>query len=564
MVDGNVELPHRRLLQVGIDQVDVGRRLSAHRELRLVVRVGRELRQIGRAARQSGRTAAEGGDLQAVVGERVGQPDRSGGTLEQAETAAQLSRAFGIEAVVEAEARLKQLVAVDGGVVADAEVVEEALVEARPAADFRNIQSHAEQQVQVVGGGPAVLQEEAVVLERELRCSVVDVVAVGLAEGEVAEDAVAEILQAAEPVVAQAGFDEQVEDVVVFVVDAEPDGVVAGVVVTLEEDVQGFGAQHVCVAELLGTEANRLTAEVDANGRQARLVVGHRIEVAVGDLELGREVVGPIGVELTNEGLEHLVLGIPVRGQRQRVVVEVRQDDGVFFGTVVAEAGALEVGDVPVELDQNVLDFRAQAGDVQGAGIEAPDVAGDADQIIDVSDRDVADGIGGVAADRAKIGTGRLALEVFVVDQEEQLVLDKRAAERGAIGGLIFEAGERLIVATIADHRVVAIDENRAAFELVGAGLGHRVDVGAGVAGLGYVVVGDVDLNFFDRVDRDRLLGRRQVVGLEAEGIVGGGSVDGDRVEPDVLANRGNFAALLVGLRDARIQAGVILQVALD
>jgi hypothetical protein len=103
-----------------------------------------------------------------------------------------------------------------------------------------------------------------------------------------------------------------------------------------------------------------------------------------------------------------------------------------------------------------------------------------------------------------------------------------------------------------------------AAREVVGAALGDGVDVGAGVAHLRDVVVAQVDLHALDGVDRDRLLERRQVVRLQAEGVVAGQAVDRDAVEAGVLSAGADLSALLVGLAEPRVGAGVVLQVALD
>ena len=127
MLEGQVGLPDGRLLEVRVDDVDVGRRLRADRA-RLRVRVGAEDR------RGAGRgRAAAGKDLrgEAGVGVRVGQPDVGRRALEQAEAAAQLGRAVAVEGVVEAEARLQQFLAVDGDAVVVAEAAGLATVRGR-------------------------------------------------------------------------------------------------------------------------------------------------------------------------------------------------------------------------------------------------------------------------------------------------------------------------------------------------------------------------------------------------------------------------------------------------
>ena len=178
------------------------------------------------------------------------------------------------------------------------------------------------------------------------------------------------------------------------------------------------------------------------------------------------------------------------------------------------------------------------------------------------------DGAAGAAADRAEIRRGLGLRIVFIGGEEEQFVLDDRAAN-GETPGLFFEGTEIGVIAgraieALADGVVVAIDVSQAAVELVGAGFGDGIDVGAGVTFLGYVVVGDIEIDFLDRVDRDRLFRGGQVVGLKAEGVAGVDAVDGHRVVAGILAAGGDFAALFVGLRNARIETRVILQVATD
>ena len=100
--------------------------------------------------------------------------------------------------------------------------------------------------------------------------------------------------------------------------------------------------------------------------------------------------------------------------------------------------------------------------------------------------------------------------------------------------------------------------------EFVGAGLGDGIDHATGAAGDGHVVIRDVDRDLIDGVHRERLLGGRQAVGFETEGIVGADAVDADGVVTRILAADRDFVTRLVGLRDAGIEADVVLQVAVD
>src|SRR5690606_4855206 len=110
-------------------------------------------------------------------------------------------------------------------------------------------------------------------------------------------------------------------------------------------------------------------------------------------------------------------------------------------------------------------------------------------------------------------------------------------------------------VAVIAVHR---------AAELVGARLGHRVDVGARRTGDGHVVVGQVDVDRFDRLHRHRLATGGHDVAFEAKGVAGGDAVNADRVVARVLAGGADRARGAVYEGYARIQAHVVRGVAAD
>src|SRR5690606_21999450 len=110
----------------------------------------------------------------------------------------------------------------------------------------------------------------------------------------------------------------------------------------------------------------------------------------------------------------------------------------------------------------------------------------------------------------------------------------------------------------------IAVDVVDRAGELVGTGLCHRVHDRAGGTGDGDVVVGQVDVDRLDGVDRHRLAQGREVAGLQAEGVAGVHTVDADGIEARVLAASGQLQTVLVGLHHTRIQARDILQVALD
>ena len=57
---------------------------------------------------------------------------------------------------------------------------------------------------------------------------------------------------------------------------------------------------------------------------------------------------------------------------------------------------------------------------------------------------------------------------------------------------------------------------------------------------------------------------RDQIVAFQSEAVINGDTIDADVVETDVLAAGRDFRALLISLRDARIESDVVLDVAAD
>ena len=162
--------------------------------------------------------------------------------------------------------------------------------------------------------------------------------------------------------------------------------------------------------------------------------------------------------------------------------------------------------------------------------------------------------------DRARDRTDAVLLLLFERTEEEQLVLDDRAAEGDARGAVLVVAFPALTGGVVADHaRGVLVDEVRRAVEVVGARLGDGVDRRAHAAARGHVVVGGGDVVFLDRVLRDRRALGRQAVVVQAEGVARVDGVDGDAVVAEVLAVGRERAAVAVGDHDAGIGAHDVL-----
>lgn len=179
----------------------------------------------------------------------------------------------------------------------------------------------------------------------------------------------------------------------------------------------------------------------------------------------------PVAEDLADHALEAIHPVEPGAGQGQPVATEASQVDLVLLGIGVTQAGAVEVAQVPVELDQTLLGL----------------CRGDPDQ-------------------RTDVRRGRTALELFVAGEEKQSIAQNRPAQGHATGALLLEGHEaHPTIVDLAAPFTVAEDMVDAAGELVGAGFGHRVDPGPGVAALGHVVLRDSDGDLLDRFHRYRL-----------------------------------------------------------
>ena len=156
------------------------------------------------------------------------------------------------------------------------------------------------------------------------------------------------------------------------------------------------------------------------------------------------------------------------------------------------------------------------------------------------------------AADHAKIRRGARALQLFISHKVEELVTDDWPTEGESLGRFLELGRLRIhigqVVVTLARHVVIAVNEVGAALDFVGPALRDRIDVGTGVALLGHIEVGDVDLDRLDRVDRNRLLERREIVRLETKGVGNRHTVNGRDVVLGVLTAGRDFPIALVGL----------------
>ncbi|CRD47817.1 hypothetical protein BN1263170055 [Stenotrophomonas indicatrix] len=553
MIEGDVGLPHRRQLQV--------RRSDVHVLTSTGTR-SRDVRRIGVRGENAGLvTNGVLGVVQAGVLVGTCQPHVRGRATEQAHAAAQLGRTIAVEGVVEAEARLHQLAVGQLGVVVAVQFHDARVVQLLRA-EVRHVDADAGLHGQVAVDGPAVLDEQAGVLQRVLGRDVVVAAAGARRTHNVLVDATcSEVAEVVEHIRAVDVTTVVVQQVVVGVVEAELDGVVADVPGGGTEGAQLLALDRVDVRVLLGTEVQRVIAAgaktTDLDLRQARRRGTDRGVFLVRDLELGREILGPVAEQLAHPGFIGLRLLVPEGAQRNRAVADLREADNILLELVVTHRGTVVLVDVPVDLQRVLFDLGLVGRGVERTCVEA--VTGR--DLLRAGDVGIGDGALAVRRIGQADARGR-TLHLFVVGEEEQLVLDDRAAEGHAVGLFVIKTVEADIVQVLADHVLVAVRVIHGAAEVVGTRLGHRIDHRARTAGNGGVVVGDVDVDFLDRIHRHRLTLGRQVVGFQAERIAGTDAIDADRVVTGVLTTDRDRTVGLADLRDARIEADVILDVA--
>ena len=305
-------------------------------------------------------------------------------------------------------------------------------------------------------------------------------------------------------------------------------------------------------------------AEVDEDLRLLRVDRAHLRELRIADLGLGGEVAGPVVEHLQHGVLGVAVLGVPVAGQADGVGRVALHDRLGFLGALVGQARAMVVGDVPVQLHQVALVFQVDVAAAEGARGQA-EILGRGDDAVQVAGRDLVRGRR--AGQRRVQAVGRIGAQadrllLLEVREEEQLVLDDRAAQRRAGGPVALVALVAAVLvepAGIADQLVrIAVGVVHRSVEFVRAALGHRVDVGADGIG-GHVEVRGRDVVLLDGVGGHRRADVRHAVRVQAKRVADGDAVDADVVVTAVLAHRRHRAVTAIGDDDARVEAGDIL-----
>ena len=530
VVDTQRGFPVGRNFEVGRDNVDHAAGLGCDVGLQGSRNVEAGDGQAGLAGR-SGRTL-----------EGVGDPDFRIATGKQAEAAGHGRTVQAVPA--EADTRLDevetvQVLTAGAGAVGGVEIG----VERRGVVLGEVLVAQAVIDRQRRGDLPGVLDEGRPLGDREGGRRVVGIVGrrVGVVDR---RGVVLDVRQIVVDEVAVRGLNEQVVQLVVLVLAAEGQQVVAEGVITRGEELQALVFEFVGVTETVTAAGEELVARaIDHAGQrgarqvgfvqaefEGRLVGAGAADLAAGeflvvDAQRRGEAVAPVREELAGIG-----------GQFDRDVVPgaleaLTADRGAaFFGRLVGEGRTVIVRDVPVDLAQQALGGHRQGHDGRAAahvvaelvlnvGVERV-VEGRVDIVVDVV-------LGEVLA--------RTGLELVIGHEEEQAVFDDRAAEREAVFFFLERRdGEGLAVRLVAEIAFVLVVVVGRTIKLVGTRLGRDVDQAAGETGHGHGIVGRGQGGGFDGVERDRGALGRVGVRTEAEIVLLQGAVDGQTVEARV------------------------------
>ena len=217
------------------------------------------------------------------------------------------------------------------------------------------------------------------------------------------------------------------------------------------------------------------------------------------------------------------------------------------------------VVDVPGDLADDLLVLLGR-GQQRRTRVEAVHRIGNTGYGVDQALRQARDLIGG----RRK----RIALGVpFTRDHEEQLVLDDRARQRGAVGfALEIEIGVDVAADLLTGQAVGILAVEGVAVEIVGAGRQDRVDRTAQEVALAHVIRRDRGAELADRVERHRTAAGGVGVRVEAEVVRNDDAVDREAIVARVDTGEGDRAAAAGGFLEARerIAAGEIADIAVD
>ena len=360
-------------------------------------------------------------------------------------------------------------------------------------------------------------------------------------------------------------LDEQVEDVRLFALITEREGVVVPGIGTAGDQVEDRVVQFVGLTGVVFTDVDgvALTRTVDGNRvavRDAELteaVLADGVltvhQVAVADADFRGEVVVPVRIQGGDETVQLGATLIEVVGEFELVRVTIRSGDVVAVIVQVDEVGAVLVVDLPVEADKQLVVF-VRVGGRRHTRVVVVDVARDVEDFVVFSLRETSDFVdrtGTFDATREGVGTG----QVLIVHEEEETVFDDRATDVEAVALFVeFRSIDAHAFEAVALQAVGGVVVEGTAVDLVTTGLGHRVDVTGRETAIVDIKRSQFDGDLREGVEREGLALGRETVRVQAETVIDADTVEGQRVEARVGA--GALDAIDEGFVDIDARVG--------
>ncbi len=408
-----------------------------------------------------------------------------------------------------------------------------------------------------------VLHEQGVVGIFEIGGRVIQVAGRIVVIGQLVDLAGRKIGLAVEVVETIGRLDEQVVDTDLLALVTALDRMAAHAIGADERGTVVGRLQDVGLTELVRTEVDdritRSTAGQRTDGRRIRtdLDAGEALAfrrhltaliVTPGETRFGRELVGPLGVQLDSVVVFVFRLGVPVGVEIGRGVGGGRTLPQERIGVTVGRRQALTVHDVPVDLDRVlfVLEIGRQRDrtrvQLRRSGIGRPwrqhavEVGLSEWRTRGMGRRIDPDEAGAEARARRAGLDDRGRGVLFVGGGEEQGVLQDRAREEEAV---VFVRDEQVqtrgharvgvIQAVVVPGLVTDVVKSRTV-EAVGTRTQDQVQGAAGEIAFFDVRRHGLDGHLFDGFQRDRAEIGRQATGVQAEIVARLDAVDGDAV----------------------------------
>ena len=208
----------------------------------------------------------------------------------------------------------------------------------------------------------------------------------------------------------------------------------------------------------------------------------------------------------------------------------------------------MAVGDVPVEASQQLvvaLVGRETRVGTRAVAIFAGHIVRNGLQVAQRRARDILDFVGHAVHRATPAGGNRRNLDHLGIDEEEELVLENRAAEGEAPSGLlVLVAGtaELLALDGVAAQILVLVVHIGRAAERVRTRLRDGIHTTADEVGLAHVVGRNHHLQLLDGIERNGVTAAGQTAG-EAEVVVEVGTVDGEVGRALVASGKGHSIA---------------------